>query len=224
MINMTFPDNKVEQYHKGISLLEIAQSRGIGEKALVARVNGEIWDLMRTLTHDGQIEFLTWESDEGKDTFWHSSSHLMAQALELLYPGVKFGVGPSIENGFYYDIDLGDGKILSENDFSQIEKKMLEMAKKKSTFIRKEVTKEEALKYFTKKGDHYKVELINELEDQTITFYTQGEFTDLCRGPHLPDTGYIKAVKLLNVAGAYWRGDIHRKQLTRIYGITFLKQ
>jgi threonyl-tRNA synthetase len=221
MINITFPDKTSEQYSKGISALEIARLKGIADKVLVARINGELWDVTRPLTEDAEVELLTWENDEGKDTFWHSSSHLMAQTLELLYPGVKFGVGPSIENGFYYDIDPGSGNVLSENDFSKIEKKMLELARKKSDFIRKEVSKEEALRYFKEKNDQYKVELISELGDETITFYTQGEFTDLCRGPHLPHTGYIKAVKLLNVAGAYWRGDEHNPQLTRVYGVSF---
>ncbi|HHM21439.1 MAG TPA: threonine--tRNA ligase [Bacteroidetes bacterium] len=224
MINITLPDGSVRQYPKGVTALEIARSisEGLARNVLSAKVNGEVWDATRPVNEDATVQLLTWKDKEGKATFWHSSAHLMAEALEEIYPGVKFAIGPPIENGFYYDIDPG-GRQISSDDFKKIEEKMLELARQKNPYIRKEVSKAEAIKYFKEKGDEYKLELIEELEDGSITFYTQGHFTDLCRGPHLPDTGKIKAVKLMNVAGAYWRGDEKRQQLTRIYGITFPK-
>lgn len=197
-------------------------SEGLARNVLAAEVNGEVWDASRPIESDSSIKLLTWNDDKGKNTFWHSSAHLLAEALEALYPGIKFGIGPAIETGFYYDVDFGDREF-SSDDFKQIEDKMVELAKQKETFERKAVSKAEALAYFTEKGDEYKLDLIKDLEDGKITFYTQGNFTDLCRGPHIPHTGVIKAVKLTNVAGAYWRGDETRKQLTRIYGVTFPK-
>jgi threonyl-tRNA synthetase len=225
MINITLPDNSVKQFEKGVTALEIAKSisEGLARNVLGAKVNDEIWEATYPINSDVKLKLLTWNDDEGKAVMWHSSAHLMAEAIEALYPGVKFGIGPNIENGFYYDIDLGD-RTISENDFKKIEDKMLQLAREKQKFIRKQVSKAEAIKYFTEKGDDYKLELINELEDGEITFYESGNFIDLCRGPHLPDTSPIKAVKLLNIAGAYWRGDEKRKQLTRIYGISFPKQ
>lgn len=225
MIHITFPDGKVREYPKGTTAMEVAESisSGLARNVLSARVNGDVWDADRPIETDATLELLTWTDQDGKETFWHSSAHLLAEALEALYPGVKFGIGPPIENGFYYDVDLGD-RALSTEDLPAIEKKMLELARNKSTFQRREVSKSEALQYFEQKGDEYKIELISELEDGHITFYEQGNFVDLCKGPHIPDTGKIKAVKLLNVAGAYWRGDENRKMLTRIYGITFPKQ
>jgi len=225
MINISFPDGNVRQYEKGTTALEIATSisEGLARNVLSAKVNGQVMDSTRPINADASLELLTWNNDEGKATMWHSSAHLMAETIELLYPGAKFGIGPDIENGFYYDIDLGD-RVISENDFKKIEDKMLELARQKQKFIRKEVSKDEAIKYFTEKGDEYKLELISELEDGEISFYQSGEFTDLCRGPHIPHTGSIKAVKILSVAGAYWRGDETRKQLTRLYGITFPKK
>ncbi|MBK6348047.1 MAG: threonine--tRNA ligase [Bacteroidales bacterium] len=225
MINITLPDNSIRQYPEGTTALEIARSisEGLARNVLSASVNGEIWDATRPIKADANLKLLTWDSTEGKATMWHSSAHLMAEAIELLYPGVKFGIGPDIENGFYYDMDFGDHEIVAD-DLKAIEDKMLELAREKQVYVRKEVTKAEALDYFTKKNDEYKLELIGDLEDGQITFYESGYFTDLCRGPHLPDTSFIKAVKLLNIAGAYWRGDEKRKQLTRIYGITFPKQ
>lgn len=225
MINITLPDNSVRQYPEGTSSLDIAKSisEGLARNVLSATVNGEIWDATRPIFTDASLKLNTWDSTEGKFTMWHSSAHLMAEAVEQLYPGVKFGIGPAIENGFYYDMDFGDRQISSE-DLKTIEDKMVELAREKQTYTRKEVSKNEALNYFTEKNDEYKIELIRDLEDGQITFYESGTFTDLCRGPHLPDTSSIKAVKLLNIAGAYWRGDEKRKQLTRIYGITFPKQ
>ncbi|MCD4698910.1 MAG: threonine--tRNA ligase [Bacteroidales bacterium] len=225
MINITFPDGNVRQFPEGVSALEIAKSisEGLARNVLSAKVNGEIIDATMSISQDSSIELKTWKDDEGKATMWHSSAHLMAETIEHLYPGVKFGIGPNIENGFYYDIDFGDHPI-SENDFSKIEAKMMEFVKQKQQFQRQEISKEEALNYFSTKGDEYKLELINELEDGEITFYKSGDFVDLCRGPHLPDTSPIKAIKLLSIAGAYWRGDENRKQLTRIYGITFPKK
>lgn len=225
MINITFPDGAVRQYEAGTSALQIAQSisEGLARNVLAAKVNGEVWDASRPISADATLSLLTWNDLEGKETMWHSSAHLMAEALEALYPGVKFGIGPPIENGFYYDIDLG-GQPLSSDDFGKIEKKMLELAQQKNTYTRKEVSKNDAIAYFREKGDEYKLDLLEDLEDGKITFYTQGNFTDLCRGPHIPNTGFIKAVKLLNLAGAYWRGDESKKQLTRVYGITFPKQ
>jgi len=225
MIHITFPDGKVREYPKGTTAMEIAESisSGLARNVLSARVNGEVWEATRPITTDATLALLTWTDAAGKSTFWHSSAHLLAEALEELYPGVKFGIGPPIENGFYYDVDLGD-RALSTEDLPAIEKKMLELARNKNEYIRREVSKDEALAYFEEKGDEYKLELISELEDGSITFYEQGNFVDLCKGPHLPDTGKIKAVKLLNVAGAYWRGDEKNKMLTRIYGVSFPKQ
>lgn len=225
MINITLPDGAVRQVEKGTSAMDIANaiSKGLAQKVLSAEVNGEVWDLLRPIENDATLNLLTWDSDIAKKTFWHSSAHLLAEALEALYPHVKFGIGPAIDNGFYYDVDMGD-HVLSSDEFEKIENKMLELAKTNSTFNRRQVSKADAIDYFSKKGDEYKIELLQDLKDGDITFYEQGNFTDLCRGPHIPNTGYIKAVKLLNLAGAYWRGDEKRKQLTRIYGITFQKQ
>ncbi len=225
MINITFPDQSVRQVSRGTTPLEIALniSDGLARNVLAARVNGEVIDATRPLTEDAELQLLTWNDEEGKATMWHSSAHLMASAVELLYPGVKFGIGPDIENGFYYDIDFGDYTI-TPDDFERIEQKMLELVREKLTFKRVEISKQEALNFFSKKNDEYKLELISELNDGEITLYKSGYFTDLCRGPHLPDTSFIKAVKLLSIAGAYWRGDVNRKQLTRLYGISFPKQ
>ena len=224
MIKITFPDGNVRDYPKGSTALEIASSisEGLARNVLAAKVNGEMYDATRPIYEDATIELKTWKDDEGKAAFWHSSAHLMAAAIEQLYPGAKFGIGPDIERGFYYDIDLGD-TVLSSNDFGKIEQKMKELAKQKNSFIRKDMSKADAIAYFKEKGDEYKLELIDELEDGTITFYETGEFTDLCRGPHIPDTKKIKAIKIMSVAGAYWRGDEKRKQMTRLYGITFPK-
>ncbi|MET4104877.1 threonine--tRNA ligase [Hymenobacter sp. UYP22] len=225
MLNITLPDGSVRQFVDGATGYDVAAgiSEGLARNALGVRVNGEVRDLHRPIEQDAQVAILTWNDPEGKSAFWHSSAHLMAEALEALYPGVKLGIGPSIENGFYYDIDLGEGRTISTDDLPEVEKKMLELAKKKSQFERREVSKADAIAYFTEKQDPYKLDLLERLEDGSITFYNQGDFTDLCRGPHIPDTSPIKAVKLLNVAGAYWRGDEKNKQLTRIYGITFPK-
>ncbi len=224
MINITLPDNSVKQFEQGVTGLDIAKSisEGLARKVLAAEVNGDVWDATRPIHSDAKIKLLTWDDTEGKATMWHSSAHLMAEAIEALFPGAKFGIGPDIENGFYYDVDTGD-RMITEADLPVIEKKMKELAKQKLTYKRRDVSKDEALDYFGKKGDEYKLELISELEDGQITFYDSGHFVDLCRGPHLPDTGHIKAIKLLSLAGAYWRGDENRKQLTRIYGITFPK-
>jgi len=226
MIKITFPDNSVREYPKGITGLEIAEnlSRSLAKDVLSVTVNDEVYDLTRPIENDAAIRFNKWEDEEGMHAFWHSSAHLMAEALEALYPGVKLGIGPSIDNGFYYDIDLGEGRAISESDLPEIEKKMRELAQKKNPYVRKEIPKKEALEHYTGKGDEYKIELLNDLEDGTISFYSQGNFTDLCRGPHLPHTGYIKSFKLLNIAGAYWRGSERNKQLTRIYGVSFPKQ
>ncbi len=225
MINITLPDNSVKQVQEGTTPLDIAKdiSEGLARNVLAASVNNEIWDATRPITTDATLKLYTWNDTEGKAAMWHSSAHLMAEAVELLYPGVKFGIGPDIENGFYYDIDFMDYEI-SEKDLSKIEKKMLELAREKQTFVREDISKADAESYFKEKGDEYKLELISELEDGQITLYKSGSFTDLCRGPHIPNTGFIKAVKLTKVAGAYWRGDENRKQLTRIYGITFPKK
>ena len=224
MINITLPDGSVRQFEKGTTAMQVALSisEGLARNVLAAEVNGEVWDASRAIEQDSAVKLLTWNDDKGKATFWHSSAHLLAEALEALYPGIKFGIGPNIETGFYYDVDFGDREF-SSDDFKQIEDKMLALAKQKEVFARKAVSKAEALEYFTEKGDEYKLDLIKDLEDGSITFYTQGNFTDLCRGPHIPNTGFIKAIKLTNVAGAYWRGDESRKQLTRIYGVTFPK-
>ncbi|MGV3762180.1 threonine--tRNA ligase [Parapedobacter sp.] len=224
MMKITLPDGSVRQYARGTSAMEIAQSisEGLARNVLAAEVNGDVWDASRPIEHDATVRLLTWNDKEGKSTFWHSSAHLMAEALEALYPGIKFGIGPAIETGFYYDVDFGDREF-SSDDFKQIENKMVELARTKAAYLRKPVSKADAVQYFTDKGDEYKLDLIKDLPDGSITFYTQGNFTDLCRGPHIPNTGFIKAVKLTNVAGAYWRGDESRKQLTRIYGVTFPK-
>ncbi|KPL26005.1 MAG: threonyl-tRNA synthetase [Bacteroides sp. SM1_62] len=226
MINITFPDKSVREYQKGATGYEIAKSihPALAKEVLSITVNGELWDIMRPIEKDAHILLHKWDDEHGKHAFWHSSAHLMAESIEALFPGTKFGIGPAIDQGFYYDIDLPDGKVLTDADLPKIEQKMKELASQKEVYNRREVSKKEALDYFGKKGDEYKLELIDELEDGTISFYTQGEFTDLCRGPHLPDTSKIKAIKLLSLAGAYWRGDIKRKQLTRVYGITFPKQ
>ena len=224
-INITLPDGSVKPMAAGSTSFDVAMSisEGLARNVISAKVNGEVWDINRKIDSDATIQLLTWRDDEGKQTFWHSSAHLMAEALELLYPGIKFGIGPAIEQGFYYDIDFGDTDF-DGAELEKVEKKMLELAQQKDTYVRKDVSKKEALDYFTKKGDEYKIELISALEDGTISFYEVGEFVDLCRGPHIPNTGIIKAIKLLNVAGAYWRGDEKNKMLTRIYGITFPKQ
>ncbi len=224
MINITLPDNSVRQYPAGTTAMQVALSisEGLARNVLAAKVDGQVWDATRPISQDARVQLLTWNDPEGKSAMWHSSAHLMAEAIELLYPGVKFGIGPDIENGFYYDMDFG-GKQITPEDLTKIEAKMLELARQKQQYIRRSVSKTEALDYFTKKNDEYKIELISDLQDGEITFYETGEFTDLCRGPHLPDTSSIKAIKLLNIAGAYWRGDEKRKMLTRIYGITFPK-
>jgi threonyl-tRNA synthetase len=225
MYNITLPDGSVRQVEAGASSMTVAQSisEGLARNVLAAVVNGEVWDATRPFVSDATLKLITWNDTEGKSTLWHSSAHLMAEALEALYPGIKLAIGPPIENGFYYDVDFGQHSF-SQDDFSKVEKLMLELAKKKSEYIRKEVSKADAVKYFTEKADPYKLELIEGLNDGEITFYTQGEFTDLCRGPHIPHTGFIKAAKVLNVAGAYWRGDEKNKMLTRVYAITFPKQ
>ncbi|MEY3051861.1 MAG: hypothetical protein RLY31_1646 [Bacteroidota bacterium] len=225
MISITFPDGHVRSYEPGTTAQAVAASisEGLARNVLAAKVDGEAWDLSRPIHRDVSLQLLTWNDREGKRTFWHSSAHLLAEALESLFPGIKFGIGPAIDNGFYYDVDTGD-RHLSSEDFVQIEQKMLELARQGNAYRREEVGKAEALRYFTEKGDEYKLELIRELEDGSITFYHQGNFTDLCKGPHIPDTGRIKAVKLMALAGAYWRGDENRQQLTRIYGVSFPKQ
>lgn len=226
MIHITLPDGAVREYQEGVSAMDVAKSisEGLARKVLAAEVNGEVWDASRPINSDASLKLLTWDNKEGKSTFWHSSAHLMAEALEALYPGVKLGIGPSIETGFYYDIDLGDNRVIKEEDLKKIEDKMKELAKNNSVYARKDVSKTDAVAYFTEKQDPYKLELIEGLEDGQITFYTQGGFTDLCRGPHIPHTGFIKAIKLMNIAGAYWRGNEKNKMLTRIYGVTFPAQ
>ncbi|MEZ4977802.1 MAG: threonine--tRNA ligase [Chitinophagales bacterium] len=225
-MNITFPDGSVREYEKGSSAISIAKSisNGLAKTVLAAKVNEEVWDLTRPIEEDASLQLLTWEDEDAKKTFWHSSAHLMAEALEAIYPGVKLGIGPAIDNGFYYDIDLGEGRSLSLEDLPKIEAQMKKLAKNGSKYIRKDVSKADAIAYFKEKGDEYKLELLEGLNDGEITFYTQGNFTDLCRGPHIPGTGQIKAMKLLNVAGAYWRGDESRKQMTRIYGVSFPNQ
>jgi len=225
MIHITLPDGSVREYAEGTSAADIAKSisEGLARKVLAAEVNGEVWDSSRPIKNDASLRLLTWDDKKAKATFWHSSAHLMAEALETLYPGVKFGIGPAIESGFYYDIDLGD-RTISDEDLKKIEEKMKELAKVNSAYKREDVPKDKAIAYFTEKGDQYKIELLEGLADGSITFYTQGNFTDLCRGPHIPATGVIKAVKLTNIAGAYWRGNEKNKMLTRIYGITFPAQ
>lgn len=225
MINISFPDGAVRQYETGITALEIAKSisEGLARKVLAASVNGQVWDATRPITSDAALKLLTWNDAEGQNTFWHSSAHLMAEAVESLYPGVKFWVGPALDKGFYYDMDLGDRK-MSEEDLLILEKKMNELARQANRYIRKEIPKEEAVKYFADKGDEYKLDLLSNLTDGEITFYSQGAFTDLCRGPHIPDTGFIKAIKLTSIAGAYWKGNEKNKMLTRVYGVTFPNQ
>ena len=225
MIRITLPDGSVREYEKGTTALGVAQSisEGLARNVLAAKINDEVKDASLPINDDASLQLLTWNDDEGKSTMWHSSAHLMAEALEFFYPGIKLAIGPPVANGFYYDVDFMDYSI-KEEDLAKIEQKMKELAKEKNAFVRKEISKAEAIAYFEDKNDPYKLELLSELEDGTITFYTQGNFTDLCRGPHLPDTGFIKAVKLTSIAGAYWRGDEKNKQLTRIYGITFPKQ
>jgi len=225
MINITLPDGSVKQYESGTTAMDVAKSisHGLAKKVLVANVDGAIWDATRPIEKDVALKLLTWDDKGGNSAFWHSSAHLMAEALAALYPGTKFGIGPAVENGFYYDVDLGD-KTISDKDLEKIEQKMKALVKEKSAFIRKEISKADAISFFTEKGDDYKLELLEDLEDGDITFYQQGNFTDLCRGPHIPNTGLIKAIKLTALAGAYWRGDESRKQLTRIYGVTFPKQ
>jgi threonyl-tRNA synthetase len=224
MISITLPDGSVREYDKGITSMQIALSisEGLARNVLAAEVNGEVWDASRPIEEDSSVKLLTWNDAKGKSTYWHSSAHLLAEALEALYPGTKFGIGPAIETGFYYDVDFGDREF-SSDEFKKIEDKVIELAKTKNEYIRKPVSKADAIAYFTEKGDEYKLDLLKDLPDGGITFYTQGNFTDLCRGPHIPNTGAIKAVKLMSVAGAYWRGDESRKQLTRIYGVTFPK-
>ena len=226
MIKITLPDNSVREFDAGVTGMEIAESisRNLAKEVLSISVNGEVRDLMRPIQSDSSIRLYTWDNKEGRDTFWHSSAHIMAEAIESYFPGTKFGIGPSIDSGFYYDIDLPEGQTLTEKDLAEIEKKMMELARAKSDIIRSEISKEDALKLFSEKGDPYKQELISDLTDGTITLYQQGNFIDLCRGPHLPNTSYIKALKLTNIAGAYWRGSEKNKMLTRVYGITFPKQ
>ncbi|HEY4147488.1 MAG TPA: threonine--tRNA ligase [Chitinophagaceae bacterium] len=225
MIKITLPDGSIKEYPEGTTAMDVGKSisEGLARKVLAAEVNGQVWDATRPLPKEATLKLLTWNDTEGKSTFWHSSAHLMAEAVESLFPGVKFWVGPPLENGFYYDMDLGDRK-LSEEDLLRLEKKMNELAKQNNPFIRKEIGKDEAVKYFSDKGDEYKLDLLGNLKDGEITFYTQGGFTDLCRGPHIPATGVIKAIKLTNIAGAYWKGNEKNKMLTRLYGITFPAQ
>ena len=226
MINITLPDGSIKKVKKGTSAIEIASeiSEGLARNILCASVNNEIWDLDRKINIDSYLKLHTWNEPEGKMSFWHSSAHLMAEALEAIYPGVKLGIGPAINNGFYYDIDLGKERVISSEDFPKIENKMKELALEKNKYVRKEISKDDAISYFKTKNDPYKLELLEDLNDGDITFYQQGNFTDLCKGPHIPDTSKIKAIKLLNIAGAYWKGDEKRKQMTRIYGISFPKQ
>jgi len=225
MIKISFPDGAQREYAPGTTALDIAKSisEGLARKVLAASVNGQVWDLTRPIYEDAQVKLLTWDQKDAKSTFWHSTAHLMAEAIESLFPGVKFWVGPPVENGFYYDIDLGD-KHISEDDLRKLEVKMAELAKQNNAYVRKEVPKAEAISYFKEKGDEYKLDLLQNLEDGNITFYTQGAFTDLCRGPHIPHTGFIKAIKLTNIAGAYWKGDEKNKMLTRVYGVSFPSQ
>ncbi|GAB4091962.1 threonine--tRNA ligase [Flaviaesturariibacter terrae] len=224
-INITLPDGTVRQYPGGTTGMDIAKSisEGLARKVLAAEVNGEVWDLSRPIESDASFKLLTFDDNGGKSTFWHSSAHLMAEAIEAQFPGVKFWVGPPVDNGFYYDIDLGDRK-MTEDDLAAIEKKMAELAKQSNPYIRKPISKADAVQYFTEKGDEYKLDLLENLPDGEITFYTQGGFTDLCRGPHIPNTGFIKAIKLTNIAGAYWKGSEKNKMLTRVYGVTFPKK
>ncbi len=225
MIKITLPDGSVKEFEKGTTSLQVAKSisEGLAKKVLAAEINGQVWDATRSINEDAHLKLLTWDDAQAKSTFWHSTAHLMAEAVESLFPGVKFWVGPPIEKGFYYDMDLGDRK-MTEDDLEKLEKKMSELSKQNNAYIRKEISKADAVKYFTDKGDEYKLDLLGNLNDGEITFYTQGEFTDLCRGPHIPSTGAIKAFKLTSVAGAYWKGDEKNKQLTRVYGVSFPAQ
>ena len=225
MIEITLPDGAIKKFDSGVTAMDVAMSisEGLARNVLAAEVNGEVWDATRPIKENATLRLLTWRDDESRAVLWHSSAHLMAEAIEALYPGVKFAIGPPVENGFYYDLDLGEHSI-SEKDFPAIEKKMAELAKEKNSYQRQEISKDDAIAYYREKGDPYKLEMLEDLNDGEITFYTQGNFTDLCRGPHIPDTGHIKAIRLLNIAGAYWRGDEKNKQLTRIYGITFPKK
>jgi threonyl-tRNA synthetase len=225
MIKITFPDGAVREYESGTSALEIARSisEGLAKKVLAANVNGQVWDATRPIVSDATLKLLTWTDEDGKSTFWHSSAHLLAEAVEAKFPGVKFWVGPPVDNGFYYDMDLG-GRQVTDDDLRALESKMAELARGNETFRRKEISKADAIRYFADKGDEYKLDLLENLQDGNITFYTQGNFTDLCRGPHIPHTGFIKAIRLTNIAGAYWKGDEKNKQLTRIYGVTFPSQ
>lgn len=225
MINITLPDGSERQVDSGTTALDVAMSisEGLARNVLAAEVNDEVWDPQRPISTDATLKLLTWKDEAGKSTMWHSSAHLLAEALESLYPGVKFWVGPPIENGFYYDVDFGD-QTITDNDFGAIESKMMELAKQKNPFVRSEMSKADAIAYFTEKEDAYKLDLLEGLEDGTITFYKQGNFTDLCRGPHMPHTGFVKAAKVMSIAGAYWKGDEKNKQLTRVYGITFPKK
>ena len=222
MIKITLPDGAVREFPAGTNSLEIAKSisEGLARKVIAANVNGEVWDATRPIQKDASLKLLTWNDADGKSTFWHSTAHLMAEAVEAIFPGVKFWVGPAVENGFYYDMDLG-GRQITEEDLRKLQVKMTELAARQNRYIRKEVPKAEAVHFFQEKGDEYKLDLLQNLKDGEITFYTQGDFTDLCRGPHIPDTGFIKALKLTNIAGAYWKGDEKNKQLTRIYGVSF---
>jgi len=222
MIKITLPDGAVKEYEQGVTALDVAKSisEGLARKVLAASINNEVWDATRPIQTDSSLKLLTWDDAEAKSTYWHSSAHLMAEAIEATFAGAKFWVGPAVENGFYYDVDLGENKI-TEEDLVSLEKKMVELAKQNNTFLRKEISKADAINYFTQKDDEYKLDLLQNLEDGNITLYTQGAFTDLCRGPHIPATGAIKAIKLTSIAGAYWKGDVSKKQLTRIYGITF---
>jgi len=223
-MKITLPDGSVREFEKGATSLDIAKdiSQGLARNVLAAEVNGEVWDATRPILEDSNVKLLTWNDTDGKSTFWHSSAHLLAEALEALYPGVKLGIGPAIETGFYYDVDFGEHEV-SSDDFPTIEAKMKQLAKQKNAYARQEISKVDAIAHYTEKGDEYKLDLLDGLDDGEITFYTQGNFTDLCRGPHIPNTGFIKAIKLMNVAGAYWRGDEKNKMLTRIYGVTFPK-
>lgn len=225
MIKITLPDGSVREYQEGVSAMDIAKSisEGLARKVLAASVNNEVWDASRPITTDVSLKLLTWDDTDAKSTFWHSTAHLMAEAVETMFPGVKFWVGPAIDKGFYYDMDLGD-KQITEDDLAGLEKKMSELAKQSNVFLRKAISKADAIKYFEEKGDEYKLDLLSNLTDGEITLYTQGAFTDLCRGPHIPNTGFIKAIKLTNVAGAYWKGDEKNKQLTRVYGVSFPNQ
>ncbi|NLB94000.1 MAG: TGS domain-containing protein, partial [Bacteroidales bacterium] len=226
MVKITLPDNSVKEYPSPVTGMEIAKSISprLAKEVLSVSVNGEIWDLSRKIAENAKVKLHTWDDREGKEAFWHSSAHLMAEAIEYFYPGTKFGIGPAVDTGFYYDIALPGGQQLTEKDLEKVEKKMVELAREKNDIVRQEISKKDAMEIFTEKDDELKQELISELEDGTITLYNQGNFTDLCRGPHLPNTGYIKAIKLTSIAGAYWRGNEKNQMLTRVYGVTFPKQ